>query len=200
MLNALWTIITLRFRNGELGGREGTKKVGSVHLFPLCLEEGEVVKASRVLIFILLIFLLFNCAPRKHKKRTINTPSLLDIPEKELYYGFIVNSSSHFIEVLIWSVKEKRKVYRNIVLPPPRSSLQKNIRGSEYWDKRKCRYRPPNVFSLWLKLGTYKVSVSKRDDIIDEGPPGTGKTFTAVLDKEYVENSPGPFIFEIEDD
>jgi len=175
-------------------------EISSLSVFLTTSKDGEVMKVSRIVIFILVIFLLPSCASKKYQHGPIKSPSLLDIPEKGLYYGFIVNSSSHFIEVVIWSMKEKRKVYHSIVLPPSRSHMQKNIRGVEYWHKYKHELRAPNVFPLWLKLDTYKVSIRNRDDVIDEGPPGTDKTFMVVLDKEHVKHSPGPFTFEIEDD
>jgi hypothetical protein len=136
----------------------------------------------------------------KAKERPKTSPSLLDIPEKGLYYGFIMNNSSNFIEVSIWCVKRKTKVYRNIVLPPANSKNEDNDQALEYWNKSVDVFRLPNVFSLWLQLGTYKVSIRQRRDIIDHGQAGSWKSFIVVLDKEYVENAKGPFTFEIEDD
>ena len=91
-------------------------------------------------------------------------------------------------------------MYRNIVLPPIKSQDEESNQALEYWNKRAGGFRPPNVFSLWLQLGTYKLSVRQRNDIIDDGQEGNWKTFIVVLDKEYVESAKGPFTFEIEDD
>lgn len=152
------------------------------------------------LIFLLLASLLAHTATLKAKETPDHSPSLLDIPEKGLYYGFIMNNSSNFIEVSIWSVKNEKKVYRNIVLPPADYQNEGNDQALEYWNKSIDAFRPPNVFSLWLHLGTYKVSVRQRNDIINDGQAGSWKTFIVVLDKEYVETAKGPFTFEIEDD
>ena len=91
-------------------------------------------------------------------------------------------------------------MYRNIVLPPATSQNEESNQALDYWNKRNGAFRPPNVFSLWLQLGTYKISIRQRNDIIDDGETGTWKTFIVVLDKEYVENTKGPFTFEIEDE
>ncbi len=152
------------------------------------------------LIFLLLATLLAHTPTVKAKETPDHSPSLLDMPEKGLYYGFIMNNSSNFIEVSIWSVKKKKKVYRNIVLPPAEYQNGSNDKASEYWNKSIDAFRPPNVFSLWLRLGTYKVSVRQRNDIVNDGQAGRWKTFIVVLDKEYVEKAKGPFTFEIEDD
>lgn len=152
------------------------------------------------LIFLLLASLLAHTATLKAKETPDHSPSLLDIPEKGLYYGFIMNNSSNFIEVSIWSVKNDKKVYRNIVLPPADYQNEGNDQALEYWNKSIDAFRPPNVFSLWLHLGTYKVSVRQRNDLINDGQAGSWKTFIVVLDKEYVENAKGPFTLEIEDD
>lgn len=158
------------------------------------------MRGFRIIICILLATLVAGAATLKAREIPERSPSLLDMPEKGLYYGFIMNNSSHFIEVSIWSVKQKQKVYRNIVLPPAKPSNELNDQALEYWDRRVDAFRPPNVFSLWLQLGKYKVSIRQRNDIVDEGSVGTWKTFVVVLDKEYIEKSRGPFTFEIEDD
>ena len=158
------------------------------------------MKALRLFIFLLLASVMATTATLRAKETPNHSPSLLDIPEKGLYYGFIMNNSSNFIEVSIWSVKKKKKMYRNIVLPPANSQNEGNDQTWEYWNKRVGTFRPPHVFSLWLQLGTYKVSVRQRNDIIEEGQAGSWKTFIVVLDKEYVEKAKGPFTFEIEDD
>jgi hypothetical protein len=163
-------------------------------------NEHKDMKILRLFIFLLLASLVATTAPVRAKETPNHSPSLLDIPEKGLYYGFIMNNSSNFIEVSIWSVKKKKKVYRNIVLPPANSQNESNNQALEYWNKHMGTFRPPHVFSLWLQLGTYEVSIRQRSDIIEEGLAGTWKTFIVVLDKEYVENAKGPFTFEIEDD
>ena len=152
------------------------------------------------LILLLLASLVAYTATVKAKGTPHRSPSLMDMPEKGLYYGFIMNNSSHFIEVSIWSVKKEKKVYRNIVLPPADYKNQGNDQALEYWNKSIDAFRPPHVFSLWLHLGTYKVSVRQRNDIVNDGQAGNWKTFIVVLDREYVETAKGPFTFEIEDD
>ena len=158
------------------------------------------MKVFRPFIFLLLASLLAPVATAKAKGAPNHSPSLLDMPEKGLYYGFIMNNSSNFIEVSIWSVKNRKRVYRNIVLPPANSENGDNDQALEYWNRSVGAFRPPNVFSLWLKLGTYKVSVRQRNDIVENGQAGGWKTFIVVLDKEYVETAKGPFTLEIEDD
>jgi hypothetical protein len=164
-------------------------------------KGGEGMKASRMVICTLIISLCFlNSAWGRQKERPTKSPSLLDIPEKGLYYGFIVNNSSHFVEVLIWSAEEQKYVYKKIILPPPKSAIRNNKKALEYWERSAHKFRSPNVFSLWLKLGAYKVSIRNRDDIVGEELGGPAITFSVVLDEEYIERSPGPFTFEIEDD
>ncbi len=158
------------------------------------------MKASRILVILLVILLFFGCASGKHTERPAKTPSLIDFHDQGLYYGFIVNNSSHFIEVAMWSMEENSKVRPKIILPPSRLSSKGNIKSPAHWDKTEYAYRPPNVISLWLKLGSYKVLIRKRNDLVDEEAPGPLKAFMVVLDKEYVEKSPGPFTLEIEDD
>jgi len=158
------------------------------------------MKVLRPLLILLLAGLLAPVATAKAKGAPNHSPSLLDMPEKGLYYGFILNNSSNFIEVSIWSVKNRKRVYRNIVLPPANSENEDNDQALEYWNKSVGAFRPPNVFSLWLQLGTYKVSIRQRNDIVENGQAGGWKTFVVVLDKEYVENAKGPFTLEIEDD
>jgi hypothetical protein len=123
----------------------------------------------------------------------------LDFPEQGLYYGFVVNNSSHFIEFEILSLKEKSIVSATILLPRPKSAIKKDFKSLS-WSKNEYPNRPPNTISLWLKLGGYKISIRKRDDLNKTGAPGPLKYFTVILDKNYVEKSPGPFTFEIEDD
>ncbi len=158
------------------------------------------MKVLRPFFFLLLAGLLALVATPKAKGAPNHSPSLLDMPEKGLYYGFIMNNSSNFIEVSIWSVKNRKRVYRNIVLPPANSEDGDNDQALEYWNKSVGAFRPPNVFSLWLQLGTYKVSIRQRNDIVENGQAGGWKTFIVVLDKEYVETAKGPFTLEIEDD
>jgi hypothetical protein len=158
------------------------------------------MKILRLYIFLLLVSLAAAPAMVKAKGAPNHSPSLLDMPEKGLYYGFVMNNSSNFIEVSIWSIKKKKKVYRNIVLPPGNAQKEGNDQALEYWNKSHGTFRPPHVFPLWLQLGTYKVSVRQRNDIIDHGQAGSWKTFIVVLDKEYVESAKGPFTFEIEDE
>jgi hypothetical protein len=163
-------------------------------------KRGEDMKIRRSFIFLLLVSLLAPTATAKARGAPNHSPSLLDMPERGLYYGFIMNNSSNFIEVSIWSVKKKKKVYRNIVLPPANSEKEDNDQALEYWNKRAGAFRPPNVFSLWLQLGTYKVSIRQRNDIVHNGQAGGWKTFVVVLDKTYIEDAKGPFTLEIEDD
>jgi len=170
-------------------------------IFASSWKGGENMKTSRMIICTLIIALCFlNSAWAREKARPTRSPSLLDMPEKGLYYGFIVNNSSHFVEVFIWSAEEQKYVYKKIILPPPKSVIRDNMKALEYWERSAHKFRSPNVFSLWLKLGAYEVSIRNRDDIVGEGQTGPAVTFSVVLDEEYIEKSPGPFTFEIEDD
>ncbi len=60
-------------------------------------------------------------------ERYANSTSLLDRPEKGLYYGLAVNNSSHFVEFEILSLKDKNKVLTKRVLPPSRSAIKKKV-------------------------------------------------------------------------
>jgi hypothetical protein len=128
------------------------------------------------------------------------SPSLADVPEKGLYYGFVINNSSKLTEVEIWSVEEKRLVYKNIVLPPREKSPGEGWAHGEMQQGSLEAYRPPNMYALWLKLGTYRLSIRHRTVLMDNALTGTWKRFVVVLDEDYVCHSPGPFTFEIEDD
>ena len=163
-------------------------------------DKSEAMKKDRLPVFLILASLVLGTVPVRAQEAPSDSPSLLDMPEKGLYYGFVMNNSSNFVEVSIWSVKKESKVYRNIVLPPANSQNEGNNEALDYWNKRNDAFRPPNVFSLWLQLGTYKISIRQRNDVIDDGEAGNWKTFIVVLDKEYVESAKGPFTFEIEDD
>ena len=157
------------------------------------------MKFSGIIISVLTTLSLFYCTSLEHIERHAGSPSLLDFPGQGLYYGFVVNNSSHFIEFEILSLKEKSILGPTILLPCPKSAIKKNFSSSR-WSKNEYPKRPANVISLWLKLGEYKVSIRNRDDLNKTGAPGPLKYFTVVLDKDYVKKSPGPFTFEIEDD
>lgn len=158
------------------------------------------MKASRVIFCIVLIVTLFNFLSGGPIEKPARSSSIFDIPDQEFYYGFVVNNSSHFVELGIISTKDKRQICSKVVLPPSISSIKKDIRYLRYRKKNEYAYRPPHVMPLWLKFGCYKVSIRYRDDLIDEGQPGQWKSLVVVLDKEYLEESPGPFTLEIEDD
>jgi hypothetical protein len=163
-------------------------------------KKSEDMKAFRIFIFLLVATLLGSTATAKAEGTPNHSPSLLDMPDKGLYYGFIMNNSFNFIEVSIWSFKNKKRVYRNIVLPPASSKNEGDGQALEYWNKSVDAFRPPNVFSLWLQLDTYKISIRQRNDIVANGQAGVWKTFVVVLDNEYIENAKGPFTLEIKDD
>jgi hypothetical protein len=59
------------------------------------------MKILRPFIFLLLASLVAPAATAGAKGAPDHSPSLLDMPEKGLYYGFIMNNSSTFIEVSI---------------------------------------------------------------------------------------------------
>ncbi|UCH22488.1 MAG: hypothetical protein JSU83_04440 [Deltaproteobacteria bacterium] len=158
------------------------------------------MKAPKILFNLLVILLFFSCASVKHTETPAKTPSLMDFHDQGLYYGFIVNNSSHFTEVAIWSMEKNSMVRPKIVLPPPGLSSRENIKIPAHWNSTEYAYRPPNVISLWLKLDSYKVLIRKRNDLVDEEAPGPWKAFMVVLDKEYVERTQGPFTLDIEDD
>lgn len=156
------------------------------------------MKILRMAICVLLIFFLFVCSSGKHIERHAKSPSLLDLPDQGLYYGFIVNNSSHIIEVAVWPMEQDSKRCLKTVLQPAIPSIKKR-KNPVYLNKIDYDYRPHNVIALRLKLGSYKISIRNRDDLIDEGQAGGWKDFIVVLDREYVDKSRGPFTFDIED-
>ena len=157
------------------------------------------MKSPKGVIYITTIFLLAGCTLVMQKENPMKTPSLLDRPDLGLYYGFIINNSSHFIETKIRSVQQERKIYAEIVLPPSKEKLKTVNRLN--WSKiPSYKNHDPNIFPLWLKLERYEIFIRYRDDIVGGGQPGAWKNFVVVLDNKYVESSPGPFTFEIEDD
>ncbi|MHC4104656.1 MAG: hypothetical protein ACYSR9_06935 [Planctomycetota bacterium] len=158
------------------------------------------MKVSRIIVSVILIVSSFSLISGWYKESFAKSPSVFDLPDKGLYYGFIVNNSSHFIEVEIWSEKQKVRVGPKRVLPPARSAFKDNASFLKYWNNKKYSYRPSNVYPLWLKLDRYKVTIRERDDVIGAGIPGESKEFIVILDKNTVEKSPGPFTFEIEDE
>ncbi len=56
------------------------------------------MKALNLIIYILLASYAINALPMNDTERYANSTSLLDRPEKGLYYGLAVNNSSHFVE------------------------------------------------------------------------------------------------------
>jgi hypothetical protein len=126
--------------------------------------------------------------------------STFDIPDQGLYYGFLVNNSSHFVEIGIASTKDRHEIYPNIILSPLGSSMQKNMRYLASPENIKKAYDLPNKFPLWLKNGRFKVSIRYRDDLVNDRLPGHWKDSFVIFDKEEMEKLPGPFTLEIEDD
>ena len=150
----------------------------------------------------MLVLTLLSCSMDRYQTRASKSPSLLDIPDQGLYYCFIMNQTSHFIEASISSLDQKKTVYPQIILFPSRYTVnvKKKDGPSEYLDRSKYAYRPPNVKPIWLKLGRYSVQIRQRDDLIGEKSTGPMKTFVVVLDQEYVEKAPGPLVLEIVDE
>ena len=158
------------------------------------------MKALNLIIYIMLASYAINALPMNDADRHANSASLLDRPEKGLYYGLAVNNSSHFVELEILSLKDKNKVLTKMVLSPSRSAIKKNGNDLSLLNKKNFAGYPPNVLSLRLKIGRYKVSIRNRDDLVNERPPGLLKTFIVIIDKDFVEKSPGPFTLEINED
>jgi hypothetical protein len=159
-----------------------------------------LLKVSKIVVSGVWIIFSFSLILGLYKESLAKSPSVFDLPDNGLYYGFIVNNSSHFIEVEIWSEKQKVRIGPKSVLPPARSAFKDNASFLKYWNNKKYSYRSPNVCPLWLKLDRYKVTIRERDDVIGAGIPGEPKEFIVVLDKDYVQKSPGPFTLEIEDE
>jgi hypothetical protein len=86
------------------------------------------MNASKLIICILFIVILFNFASGGPTEKLARSSSIFDIPDQEFYYGFVVNNSSHFVELGIISTKDKRQICSKVVLPPSSSSIKKNIR------------------------------------------------------------------------
>ena len=154
--------------------------------------------AYRLIICALLTSAFFNSALGEPLEKPDGSPSIFDLPDQGIYYGFVVNNSSHFVEIQIISTKNKRQIFSKVALPASISFNKTNMRCLD--DRIKCKYLPTHVIPLWLKLDCYKVSIRYRDDLIDDVQPGQWKSTVMVLDKEYTEESPGPFTLEIEDD
>ena len=154
----------------------------------------------RLIIYALLLLTsaFLNSALGESLEKPDGSPSIFDLPDQGIFYGFVVNNSSHFVEIQLISTKNKRQIFSNIALPASISFNKTNMRCLD--DKIKCKCLPNHVIPLWLKLDCYKVSIRYRDDLIDDVQPGQWKSTVMVLDKEYTEESPGPFTLEIEDD
>ena len=154
----------------------------------------------RLIIYALLLLTsaFLNSALGESLEKPDGSPSIFDLPDQGIFYGFVVNNSSHFVEIQLISTKNKRQIFSNIALPASISFNKTNMRCLD--DRIKCKYLPTHVIQLWLKLDCYKVSIRYRDDLIDDVQPGQWKSTVMVLDKEYTEESPGPFTLEIEDD
>ena len=154
----------------------------------------------RLIIYALLLLTsaFLNSALGESLEKPDGSPSIFDLPDQGIFYGFVVNNSSHFVEIQLISIKNKRQIFSNIALPASISFNKTNMRCLD--DKIKCKCLPTHVIPLWLKLDCYKVSIRYRDDLIDDVQPGQWKSTVMVLDKEYSEESPGPFTLEIEDD
>lgn len=164
------------------------------------MRHTHLLKVSKTIVACVWIIFSFSLILGMYKESFAKSPSVLDLPDKGLYYGFIVNNSSHFIEVKIWSEKQKVRVGPKRVLPPAQSAFKDNASFLKHWNNQKYSYRPPNVCPLWLKLDRYKVTIRQRDDVIGAGIPGEPKEFIVVLDKDTIIKSLGPFTLEIEDE
>ena len=157
------------------------------------------MKALKLIIYIVLASYGLNSVPMNMRHHA-NSHSLLDLHEKGLYFGLAVNNSSHFVELEIFSLKDKNKVLLTIMLRPSGSSIKKNVNGLSLLNKTDKARSLSSVQSLWLKLGHYKVSIRNRDDLANQGPPGSPKTFSLIIEKDYVEKLPGPFTIEVDED
>ena len=158
------------------------------------------MKASRLVICSVFIVTFFNFTSGGLIEKPAWPSSILDLPDQGLYYGFVVNNSSHFVEIRIISTKDKRQVYSQVLPPPSNPSNKRYFRYLRYQKENNDTYHLPHVIPLWLELGYYTVSIRYRDDLIEEGEFGKWVSSVVVLDMEYVEKYPGPFTFEIEDD
>jgi hypothetical protein len=157
------------------------------------------MKALKLIIYIVLAFYGLNAVPM-NMRHYANSLSLLDLHEKGLYFGLAVNNSSHFVELEIFSLKDKNKVFLTIMLPPQRASIKKDFNRPGLLNKTDNAGSLPNIKPLWLKIGYYKVSIRNRDDLANNGPPGSPKIFNLIIEKDYVEKLPGPFTLEIDED
>ena len=124
--------------------------------------------------------------------------SIFDLSVQGIYYGFIVNNTSHFVEIQIMSTKNKHQIFSKVAQPASISFSKNNMLYLD--DRTKCKCHLSHVIPLWLKLDCYNISIRYRDDLIDNVQPGQWKSTVMVLDKEYAEASPGPFTLEIEED
>lgn len=158
------------------------------------------MKASKLIVRILLIVILLNFVFDLSMKEPVRAFSTFDLPNEGVYYGFLVNNSSHFVEIRIISNKDKREIYSQVLPPPSRSSNKRYFRDDTFRKENKVASHLPHVIPLWLELGYYTVSIRHRDDLFEKGSPEQWASSVVLLDKDYVEKFPGPFTFEIEDD
>ena len=164
-----------------------------IHINKNILKNG-----IRFIICVLLSLIFFNPTLGEPLEKSDGSPSRFDLSDQGIYYGFIVNNSSHYVEIQIMSTKNKHQIFSKVAQP---ASISFNKNNMQYLDDRtKCKYHPTHVIPLWLRLDCYNISIRYRDDLIDNVQPGQWKSTVMVLDKEYAEASPGPFTLEIEED
>jgi hypothetical protein len=96
------------------------------------------------------------------KEIPMKTPSLLVRPDLVLYYGFIINNSSHYIETKIRSVQHERNLCTEIVLPTSKEKLKTVNRLN--WSKiPSYKTHAPKTFPLWLELERYEIFIRYRE-------------------------------------
>jgi hypothetical protein len=158
------------------------------------------MKASSLIAYILTIVILFNFVFGLSIRKPVRALSTFDLPDQGFYYGFVVNKSSHFVEIRIISTRDKRQIYSQVLPPPSSSSNKRYFQYSRYQKENKDAYHLPHVIPLWLELGRYTVSIRHRDDLFEKGSLGQWVSSVVILDKDFIEKLPGPFTLEIEDD
>jgi len=167
----------------------------------------EKAKTAKGIVIFLITFFLFGVGCAQLQTRSFvdakkgipsRTPSILDKPEQGLYFGFIHNDSSHYVEYEVWSVDREVLYFTGTLQPCPRDFLPSEMGFRDFSEGTSMEYSHC-VHKLLLPLEKYQLNLINRDDILG-GFKGSWKFFITVLDEEYVKTAPGPFIWAVEDD
>ncbi len=141
-----------------------------------------------VAIMIYLVFFVGCVRTTTHQmpsaQEQYGTPSYLDDREKGLFYGFIINNTSHMIRTEIFEKGSDTPIWYSRILLP-----------KEGWEEDEYPFGPPNVLSVYLAEGKYVMHIYKlcRHTGKWKGP----EIEKFEIGRDHIEKSHGPFVLEI---